>query len=175
MRVQETRRAAAFCIRWTLSNKYCGSSANNELQLSSLDVTKAWTNVSVSLGLEMGVLAIFGLKNRISETLTINNVFVKGFYVSNSCEDNFTWKCQYLKITACDLQDLQDLHWIMENLFVIQLTFWFLFWFLILERFLTVFVSLSTNFYPLGVFCRLWVKPFRFMIKCYLQGNIFSC
>ena len=47
LQVQGTRHAAAFCTCWTLSNKYCGSSASNELQLPSLVVTKAWTDVSV--------------------------------------------------------------------------------------------------------------------------------
>ena len=45
----------------------------------------------------------------------------------------------------------------------------------VLVTFLTVFVSTFTNINPFGVFCRLRVKSFGFMIKCYSQRNIFSC
>ena len=47
LRVQELQ-LQHFISAYTLPNKYCGSSANNELKLSSLDVTWAWTKVSVS-------------------------------------------------------------------------------------------------------------------------------
>ena len=48
LQVRETKRPAALWTRWSLSIKVCGSSANSELQLSSLVVMNAWTNVSVS-------------------------------------------------------------------------------------------------------------------------------
>ena len=48
LQVRETKRPAALWTRWSLSIKVCGSSANSELELSSLVVMNAWTNVSVS-------------------------------------------------------------------------------------------------------------------------------
>ena len=66
---------------WTLSNKYCGSSANNELQLSSLDVTNAWTNVSVSFWVRH-FLILDKLRMRKKATLQIYWTWCSWFITS---------------------------------------------------------------------------------------------
>ena len=70
LRVRKTTRPAALWTRWSLSIKYCGSPANNELQLSSLVVINTWNNVSVSFR-ERQFLILDRLRIRQKATLQI--------------------------------------------------------------------------------------------------------